>query len=489
MHSLRLAVLRLVAPAALMTLGACASMNTEDASAVLQRADKAMGGTGLNTVRYSGTGTGTTFGQAFQPGRMWPRITYSSWSRTVDYSSGGLREDAARSRAEVNGGGAVPLMGTGEQRTSGWLLGSNAWNMAGTTASPAGIAVDGRIHDLWTTPHGVIKAAMRNHATVAFRDEGGRRVTAVSFTEPGRFSATAWINAEGLVERVDSRQPNPVMGDIEVLTTYSDYRDFGTMKFPMRIRQSQGGFPVLDLEVKDVQANVPSGIVLPAGIAGAAERVTVDQAAPGVWFIAGGSHNSVAIEMRDHMMLVESPLGDSRSLAVLEAVNKLAPGKTVRYVVNSHHHFDHSGGLRTAVSQGVTLVTSEMARAYFEATLANPNLISPDAMQKSGRKATITGVDGKRVFSDGARNVEVYYISDSVHAQGFMMVYLPTEKVLVEADAYTPGPPNAPAPAQPNANNVNIADNIKRLKLDVDRILPLHGRMTSMRELNVMVGR
>jgi glyoxylase-like metal-dependent hydrolase (beta-lactamase superfamily II) len=489
MHFLRLAVLRLVAPAALMALGACASMNTEDASAVLQRADKAMGGVALNTVRYSGTGTGTTFGQAFQPGRMWPRITYSSWSRTVDYSSGGLREDAARSRAEVTGGGAVPLMGTGEQRTSSWLLGSNAWNMAGTTASPAGIALDGRIHDLWTTPHGVIKAAMRNNATVAFRDEGGRRVTAVSFTEPGRFSATAWINAEGLVERVDSRQPNPVMGDIEVLTTYSDYRDFGAMKFPMRIRQTQGGFPVLDLEVKEVQGNVPSGIELPAGVAGAAERVTVDQAGPGVWFIAGGSHNSVAIEMRDHMMLVESPLGDTRSLAVLEAANKLVAGKAVRYVVNSHHHFDHSGGLRAAVSQGVTLVTSEMARAYFEATLANPNLIRPDAMQKSGRKAVVTGVDGKRVFSDGTRNVEVYYISDSVHAQGFMMVYLPAEKILVEADAYTPGPPNAPAPAQPNANNVNIADNIAWLKLDVDRILPLHGRMTSMRELKVMVGR
>ncbi len=485
----RNALAHLFASAALLGLAGCASMAPEDAATVLQRADQAMGGATLKTLRYAGTGTGATFGQAFQPGMMWPRITYSSYSRVADYENAALREDAARSRAEVTGGGAVPLMGQGEQRTSGWLRGTDSWNMVGTATAAAPLAMDARIHDLWTTPHGVIKAALRNKATATYRDEGGRRITAVSFAEPGRFSATAWINADNLVERIDSRQPNAVMGDIDVMTTFSDYRDFAGVKFPTRIRQSQGGFPVLDLEVREVQANAPSGIEVPAAVRTAAERVTSEQAAPGVWFIAGGSHNSVAIEMRDHVILVESPLYDGRALPVLAEVRRIVPGKEIRYVINSHHHFDHSGGLRAAASQGVTLVTSEMARPFFERVMANPNRINPDALEKSGRKAQVMGVDGKRVFTDGARTVEVHAIADSVHAQGFNMVYLPAEKILVEADAYTPGPPNAPPPAVRNDNHVNLAGNIGRLRLDVQRILPLHGRMTSMTELNQMIGR
>ena len=145
--------------------------------------------------------------------------------------------------------------------------------------------------------------------------------------------------------------------------------------------------------------------------------------------------------MKDHIMLIESPLFDGRALPLMAEVRKLAIGKSIAVVVNSHHHFDHSGGLRTAVAEGATLVTSELARPYFEKTLANPNRINPDALEKSGKKPVITGVNGKRVFTDGDRVVEVYYIEGSLHAQGFMMVYLPKEKILIEADASRPARP------------------------------------------------
>jgi glyoxylase-like metal-dependent hydrolase (beta-lactamase superfamily II) len=176
---------------------------------------------------------------------------------------------------------------------------------------------------------------------------------------------------------------------------------------------------------------------------------------------------------------VESPLYDGRAQAVIAEAKRLVPGKPIRYVVNSHHHFDHSGGLRAAVAEGAKLVTSEQARGWFEQVLANPNSIRPDAMATSGRRATVTGVSGERSFSDGDRTVRIYMIDDSVHARGFMMVWLPKERLLVEADAYTPGPPNSPPPAVVNANNLNLASNIDRLKLNVDKILPLHGRCRS----------
>src|SRR5678815_81749 len=105
-------------------------------------------------------------------------------------------------------------------------------------------------------------------------------------------------------------------------------------------------------------------------------RVTVDKVADGVWFIAGGSHNSVAIEMKDYMILIETPLNDGRSMPVIDQVKKLVPGKPIRYVVNSHAHFDHSGGLRAAAGEGATIVTQAQNKAYFERAFATPNTIA-----------------------------------------------------------------------------------------------------------------
>lgn len=472
-----------VSLAAVALLGACAHRN--DAPTVLRQAEQAMGGAQLKTLRYAGSGTGATFGQAYQPGNAWPRIQITGYSRWIDYDNGALREDSVRTRAEPNGGGAIPLMGTGEQRVSAWLRGNHAWNMTGPAPAAAPVALDGRIHDLWTTPHGVVRAALRNNATL--RSEGGQSV--VSFAEPGRYRATAWIGADGLVQRVDSVMPHPVSGDTPFSTVYSGWRDFGGIKFPTRIVQTQSGVPVLDLTVTEVEPNAQVAIETPALVTGFAERVDAQQVAPGVWFLAGGSHNSVLIEFADHLMLVESPLYDGRAQAVLAEARRLVPGKPLRYVVNSHHHFDHSGGLRAAAATGATLVVSEPARPWFEQTFATPNAIRPDALAQAGRRAAFTGVPGHRVFGDGTREVHVHFIDGSPHAQGFMMAWLPRERLLIEADAYTPGAPNTPPPARPNALHVNLVDNIQRLRMDVDRILPLHGRVVPYAELRTAAGR
>lgn len=470
-------------------LGACASNPPVDTQAALARADRAMGASAVKTIRFAGSGTGATFGQAFEPGMAWPKINYSTFSRMADYDRGAFREDAARTRAEPTGGGAVPLMGTGEQRTTGLLLGSTAWNMVGPAPQAAALAASGRSHDLWTSPHGIIKAALKNNATAQTRQVDGKTVTAISFTEPGTFTATAFVGADGMVERIESMQPNPVLGDTPSVIQYSDYKEVAGINFPMRIRQSLGGFEVLDLAVTEVQTNLAVDIEVPALVKSATERVAVDKVAEGVWFLGGGSHNSVAIEMTDHMMMVESPLFDGRAAPVIAEVKKLGGSKGIRYVVNSHHHFDHAGGLRTAVAEGAELVTSTLARPYYERILKNPNRISPDALEKSGRTATISGVDSKRVFTDGKRTVEVYFIDSSVHAQGFMMVYLPAEKLLIQADAFTPGAPGTPPPARPNDLHVNLVQNMERLKLNVERILPLHGRVVPISELYTAIGR
>src|SRR5439155_5106120 len=218
-------------------------------------------------------------------------------------------------------------------------------------------------------------------------------------------------------------------------------------------------------------------------------QVTNQKVSDGVWYLTGGSHHSVAIEMQDHVIVVEAPLNDDRAMAVITAVRDLVPSKPIRYVVASHSHHDHAGGLRAFASVGVTVITQESDRAYLTQALATPATVSPDLLTNSGRRGRVEGVRDKRVMSDGTRTGEIHHIAGNPHEDGMLMVYLPKDKLLIQADTFTPAQPNAQPPTTPNPNSVNLADNITRLKLDVDQHLPLHGRIVPMADLNRAIGR
>jgi len=464
-------------------LTACVSPQ-EQIGDTLTRAAEVMGSTQLKTLRYVAEGTGYTFGQAYQPGGAWPKITLHSMIRTIDFDTTSMRDEIVLSRAEPQGGGGYPV--SGQQRNDQYVSGDLAWNQTGTTATPNPISVPDRLHQLWITPHGVLKAAQRNGATLQ-RNGAGESV--LSFTQPGELQATVTLGADGLVKQVDSTFPHPVLGDTQAVTVYSDYRDVGGIKFPMRVRQSIGGFPVLDLDIKEVQANVVVAIPIPDAARNQDQRVTTEKLADGVWFVGGGSHNSVAIEMADHLVLVETPLGDARAKAVIESVRQLAPGKPIRFVVNSHQHFDHSGGVRSAVSEGAAIITQAANVPYFEQVFAQANTVRPDLMAQSGKRLRLMSVDDKLELGDASHGIEIHRIAGSVHSSSLLMIYLPKEKLLIEADAYTPGAPNSPPPATPNPNHLNLIDNIERLNLAVDRIAPLHGRVVAVSELYTAAGR
>lgn len=453
----------------------------KDAAVVLDRVSVAMGAGELKSLRYSGEGTGATFGQAYRPGMAWPKITIHSLVRTIDYEAAALHDEIVFSRAEPKGGGGYPPVG--QQRNDQYLSGEYAWNQTATGPLPGPRYLADRVHQLWISPHGVIKAALRNHATLQGRKEGEKSAAVLSFTEPGKISATLFINAENLVERVESRLPDPVLGETTVVTRYLDYRDYGGVKFPGRIEQLQGGFPILDLTVTAVQPNAPATVEVPELVRTDVVRVTTEKVAEGVWFVAGGSHNSVAIEMEDHLILVEAPLNDGRSVPVLEAVGKLVPGKPIRFVINSHSHFDHSGGLRAAVAAGLTIITQEQNRPYFEGVFAVPNRLQPDRLAAAGKKPAFKTVVDKLVLKDAKRTLELHRIAGSAHSDTLLMVYLPKEKLLIEADAFTPPAPNSPLPEQPNPHHVNLVENIERLGLAIERILPLHGRIVPLVDL------
>jgi glyoxylase-like metal-dependent hydrolase (beta-lactamase superfamily II) len=481
MHRLVRACL-LVLP--LLGLSGPALAQSYQAEGVLKRATEAMGDPA--TLRYGGSGRAWAFGQAWQPGGAWPQQTLAAYTRLVDYPAAAFREDIVRSRAEPNGGSPLPL--SGEQRISQLLAGTYAWNLAGPLPAPLLPAVTQRMHELWTTPHGVLRAAARNQAALRFTGAAGRQLAVLSFTEPGRFSVTATLNEQYQVERVESRLPNPVLGEVSSVITYSGYRDWNGVQFPARIAQSIDGQPVFELEVNEVQAGVPAAIEAPEGVRQAVERIGVEKVAEGIWYLTGGSHHSVAIALKDQTVVVESPLYDGRAQLVLDAAAKLA-GKPVGTVINSHPHFDHAGGLRTAAASGASVLVHAQARPYLARALAGPSRVAPDALARSGKAVRVLGAPARHLISDGTRSIEVHAIADSIHATAFLMVYLPAEKLLIEADAYTPLPPGARPPSPHNHNHLNLVANIERLGLQVDRILPLHGRIVPYAELLRMVGR
>jgi glyoxylase-like metal-dependent hydrolase (beta-lactamase superfamily II) len=474
---------RLFAWTAALVLCTPIASPAQNARATLDGAAKAMSAVEVKSLEWSGSGVFFAPGQSYTPGQPWPRFIAKSQTRSVNYETASLRDDVVRMQGEnpPRGGGVQPVRG--EQRQQFVLSGDQAWTVVGDAATPTPIALTERQMQLWTTPHGVIRAALANNATVQ-----GRVVT---FALPGRMMVRATLSDQSLVERVDAVIPNAVVGDLPVEITYTDYRDFGGVKFPTRIRQSAGGFPTLDITVTDVKANAPVDISVPDPIRQASSvysRVATQMVADGVWFLAGGSHNSVVIEMKDHLVVVEGPLNEERAVAVMAEARSLAPGKPIKYVVASHHHFDHSGGLRAFAAEGVTVVTHDSSRAFLEQALGAPATIQPDRMAKSGRKPVVEGVRDKRVMTDGTRTLEILHIAGNAHCEGLLMVYLPKEKLLSEADVFTPPPPGTTPPMPPSPFTVNLIDNLKQLNLTVDRILPLHGRVVPVADLHTMVG-
>jgi len=477
-----------------LVIGVLSGGCTREEPGTLQAATETLGVNEVRSIEYSGTGSWFQFGQAPNPTLPWPAFTVSSFTASINYETPAARVQMERIQVvEPNRVRPAPV----QQRPVQVVSGTHAWNLAapagatpGTapTPQPQPAAVEERTAEIWTTPHGFLRAAAANNATSQPANGGSE----VSFTVGGKYKYVGRINAQNQVERVQTWIDNTVLGDTPIEVTYSDYRDFNGVMFPGKIVRAQGGHPVLDLTVSSVTANTPVDLPVPDQVrtfTPPAVNVEVEKLANGVYYLKGGSHHSVAIDQRDHIVVVEGPQDEARSLAVIAKVKETIPNKPIRHIVNTHAHFDHSGGLRTYVAEGATVVTHEMNRPYYEKAWAAPRTLSPDTLAKASKPATFETFTDKQVLTDGRRSIEVHQIAGGGHNDAFAMVYLPAEKILMEVDAWAPLAPNAPPPAAPSPFAINLYDNIRRLKLDVRQIAALHGpRVATMADLQSAIG-
>src|SRR5580693_813243 len=523
-------------------IGSASAQTVKDVRSVLEASLQAMGGANLKTIRYSGNGWSSRIGQTYGLAEDWPRYEVANYTRAIDYDAKWSREDYTRRQ------GKDPLLGRPpmpEERVTSILSGNYAWDMQGDKPVPlTSLYLDGvsyadlRELELAITPHGFLKAALAAKDSTAITlpivgasDAGlsqyGRKVTIVSFTI-GKYRVNGTINDRNLVELTDTWFPNPVYGDMDYEMRYTKYKNFDGVQFPALVHVHQGdprlnpAHNYYEYNVSDVKANVPvTAIPVPDVVRTATvPPVAVDsqKLADGVWLLGGGTHNSVLVEFKDFVAVVEAPQNEARSLAVIEEASRLVPNKLIKYVVNTHHHFDHAGGLRTYLSQGTTVITHESNKEYYLGIMFYPAArgLQPDRMALYSPMYTISrrpapietvasfgggpgGGAAKYVITDGERILEIihvqdmaYELGDSSYTQGnhsadMLMAYLPKEKILINADLYSPPAPGAATPAA-TAGMRTLYQNMRKQKLDVAQHVPIHGRVGTNDEFLKIVG-
>ncbi|HEU0004547.1 MAG TPA: MBL fold metallo-hydrolase [Terriglobia bacterium] len=503
---------------------------------VLRAAAKAIGADNLKCVTFSGTGYAGKVGQNVTQDTDWPRgEPLENYFRTIDYDTRSsverfTRKPGMNPRSWKYGTGwlgGTPLQQ--KERQTFVVSGNFAWHMDGEGANPIPAPASAELWqlDIWLNPPGFIKAAMAPGAnpTAIWRwemAESGRdgattagieKVTIVSATVLGKYRVNATINSQNLIQRIQTWVPHPVLGDMNYEHEYTEWRDVGGVKFPAgwhhhdgwdderQIPTISGGrngfggsFGKIEPNVCGPAITVPE-IVRQGGVSRA--QVETQKLADGVWLLAGSSHNSVAVEFKNYVAVVEAPLDEQRSLAVIAEIVKLVPSKPIRFVINTHAHYDHLGGLRTYLHVGATVITHQRNRVFYETELLNyvPRTLQPDMVSlypptEISEGYTMEDVDEKYVLTDGTRNLEIYYVQGlGAHVEGMLMAYLPKEKIVIEADLYDPPAADEPLPEAPSAVHRAFYKNVQQLGLDISTIAPIHGHVVPWSDFVKVVGK
>jgi glyoxylase-like metal-dependent hydrolase (beta-lactamase superfamily II) len=316
-------------------------------------------------------------------------------------------------------------------------------------------------------------------------DFEGRKQRVISFADSDGAEVALYFDAlSHLLTKTELLGDDPILGDITLETVYADWRPVEKLTLPFRITDKIDGVVQQDLRVSSVALNThppESLFTLPDGYAKIEPPSPVPTAkklADDVYAILG-PYNSLAVVFKDYVLVVEAGANSRYSQAVIAEIRKVAAGKPLRYLVSTHFHFDHLGGVRSFIAEGATIVTSLSARSVIERAAAAPHLMRPDALSRRPRAASFEIIEGRRVFDDGLHRVELYKIA-SPHVGEMIIAYLPKEKILLEGDML-----DLPEAGIPPAGDdtADLAEQIQKLGLNVETIIPVHGRMGSLADL------
>ena len=480
--------------ALLLVAAVRATTVAQDAKSVVANVSKAMGYDQLKSIEYSGSGSeGTALGQAQSAAGGWPKFTLKRFSRYIDLNAGTSQQTALRSRpvdatGQLAGGGGLAAVPESEQTT---VINANAsWAQK---------------LDVSLSPPAFLKlASAASNTTAKSQSMNGKKYTVISFPVDAKapsgipYTISGYIDDHNMVDKIETAVEEPnLIGDMVVEQSFSGYKDFGGVKFPTKIVQKRAGLSWTDLTITDVKANAAAPTPpAPAGGRGrggegagargaapAPPPMTTKKLGDGIFMTTGG-YRSVAVEFKDHIVLIEGPNNEMTTTNIIAEVKKAIPNKPIKYVVNTHTHFDHSGGLRAAVAEGATIITHESNKPLYEKWFSNHRtLVMPDKLSQSEKKAKFEYIGEKKILKDELNTVELYHLKGAHHAEDIIIAYLPKIKTVVEADAFNAPAPNAPAPQTINGFEKVFASELERLKIDYTTIIPIHQPAGGDREI------
>ncbi len=391
-------------------------------------------------------------------------------------------------------------------------------------------------HTRLLSPLRLLREALADPARVVDRgtvEDAGRRYLMLAIAGPGELPVELLIDPRTHLPVSARRwEDSPPIGDTLIEARYEDYRRVGGVAVPHRVDLRASGLPLHSEQRSSVALNVPTGpetyaipdehrppaapyeprldalgarsselmtsikyLALPVFFFDQdATPVGFHELAPGVMHVTGITHNSLLVEMSDHLVLVDASTPFAvRSEAVLAEIERRYPTKPIRYVVVSHFHNDHSGGVRHFVAGGgATVVVGAPSAPFYERALASPHTVHPDRLAEQPVPVAIQAVEERATLADAARTLEVRRVR-TAHADDMLVVYLPGEKLLFNADLFSPDPATNGAPiANPKlrALAADLHDEVMRLGLDVETIAGAHGVGTgTLAQLRIAAGR
>lgn len=426
-------------------------------------------------LTIEGEGLNFNLGQDMRPGAATQTFKITEYRRVVDLTAPHSRIGQTRTPQFAY------FQGPQAQTQILGLDGDVGYNTNPTGASTriSAQATKDRRTEMYHHPLVIARAMLQPAAKVTNVRTANGGTEADVTTADGIVLSVA-IDSSHLPVRVESKAYHPNLGDVTNSTAFGDYQDVSGVKLPAKLTTKVDDFTTAELTVdkQSVGAQAPE-IAGPQNVAAAAAApptVTAEPVAKGVWFMAGQSHHSVLVELSDHLVLIEAPLSEARTLAVIAKARETVPGKPLTTLVTTHHHFDHTAGLRAAISEGLKVVTQAGNKEFVETMAKRPHTLQPDVLAKNPKPVTVETVDGELALQDASRTVMLYHVAGNPHSDTMLMAYFPTDRVLVEVDAFSPG-----SAVQPYA--ANLLENITSRKLKVDRIVPLHGAIAKFDEL------
>ena len=349
---------------------------------------------------------------------------------------------------------------------------------------------------------------------------GGTSYPAVGY---GPFTV-AFDPKTGLLARIRTLDYDNVWGDVTYDAVLSDWREFGGVRIPMNRKYELNGRVVQDVQITDIQVNptvdagkftVPAelradaakpaggnvpyqwvirrqfiGVYLDSDNTSFDSKVTqslrLNELAPGVFHVVGGSHNSLLVEMSDHLVMVDAPVSDAQSLWVVNAAKQRFPNKPIKWLVLTHHHMDHAGGMRGVLGEGAILVVGQGTSGHYRKVLAAPMERNPDMKPMDFSRVQILEVPESHVMSDSSgRQVIAYAMLDNPHAKGLLMAYVPHARLGFVTDVWSPG---TPMPDKPNAALLSVTNTVKRAGIQPERFAGGHGSVAPYETLTKVTG-